>query len=320
MKKKKIGLALGAGGAKGLAHIGILKMLHKHKIYPDYLAGTSMGAVIGALYAAGHSPEEIEELAKTTDWKKIVDFTVPKSGIIRGKLIERKIRKLVFKKKFSQLRTPLRVVTYNLTQKEKVIFAEGDVASAVHASLSIPGIFNPTKINQHYYIDGAVSNPTPFDVVKEMGADIVIAVDLYKKEKTEKKSIAREESLVKELRDRFIAEELLNLKNLIFPDRWPKIIRKMLIKLFDLLLYPARVLRILAGKELPSMTKVMYETLTVLTNNLAKERITKANVDLKVTPTFNHLTWMDFDQVTEFIKIGEKAMSKSIAKLKKKIG
>ena len=97
----KIGLALGGGSARGLAHIGVLKVLHKHKIYPDYIAGTSIGAVIGSLYAAGHSPDEIEEIAKTTKWKKMVDFTIPKAGLIEGRMIENKIRKLVSNKEFS---------------------------------------------------------------------------------------------------------------------------------------------------------------------------------------------------------------------------
>jgi len=89
MKKKlKLGLALGAGGARGLAHIGVLKALHDAGIQPDFLAGTSMGAVIGALYAVGKSPEEIEEIVKTTDWQRMMDVTVPKTGFLQGKIVE----------------------------------------------------------------------------------------------------------------------------------------------------------------------------------------------------------------------------------------
>ncbi len=121
-KRLKLGLALGGGSARGLSHIGVLKVLHKHKIYPDYIAGTSIGAVIGALYSADHTPQEIEEIAKTTDWKKIVDFKIPKAGFIEGDLVERKIKKLVGDKKFSDLSIPLRVIAYNMTHHEKAVF------------------------------------------------------------------------------------------------------------------------------------------------------------------------------------------------------
>lgn len=320
-KRKTLGLALGAGGAKGLVHIGILKVLHKNYVYPDYIAGTSMGAVIGAAYAAGHSPVELEELAKTTDWKKIVDFTVPKSGLLEPEMIEQKISKLVYNKTFRQLRVPLRIVAYNLTAKEKVVFSKGNVATAVRASLSIPGIFPPLKIHNQLYIDGVVADPTPFDVLKEMGADVIIAADLYPEEKKSGRiaAAARRKSLFEELRDKFVIVELLNVKNYLFPKRWPGFARKLGMGLFDKIIYPARVLRIVAKKELPEIIKVMYETVGVMTGNLAKAKMACAEVDIKVAPHFKRLGWSDFDRVDEFVSIGEKAMEKEMRKLKRKL-
>ena len=315
----KVGLALGSGGAKGLTHIGVLKVLHKHKIYPDYIAGTSMGAVIGAFYAAGYTPEAMIEITKTTDWKNIVDFTIPKSGLLAGERIERRLQNLFKNKKFSDLDIPLKVVSYNLTKKQKVIFSEGNVAKAVRASSSIPGIFAPTIIGKDHYIDGVVADPTPFDVVRGMGADIIIAVDLYKEEKIAKGPIAREGNLFAELRKQFVLVELLNIKNYIFPERWPKFIRKILQWGFDKILYPAKVFRILAGKELPEITKVMYDSVNILSNNLAKERLNCANIDIVVTPVIKKLHWADFDKVNRFVKIGEKAMLEKIPELKKRL-
>ena len=216
-KRKKLGLALGAGGARGLAHIGILKVLEKHGIKVDYIAGTSMGAVIGAFYGAGHSPEDLEQIAKTTDWKNIVDFNIPKVGLVTGQLIERKIEKLVYNKDFKDLRFPLRVVSYNLTHRERVIFSKGNVSTAVRASLSIPAIFSPLKIGQSYFVDGAVADPTPFDIVKEMGADVVLAVDLFvKKEKTVKAPRVRRSSLIAYWKETFVMQELYQIKMAIF--------------------------------------------------------------------------------------------------------
>lgn len=320
-KEKVLGLALGAGGARGLTHLGILKVLHKHKIYPKYLAGTSMGAVIAAAYSVGRLPEDLVEIAKTTQWKEIVDFTVPKAGLIQGKLVERKIRKLVLNKEFNQVKTKLRVVAYNFTKREKVVFRRGDIATAVRASISIPGIFAPVKINRNLFIDGAVANPTPFDVVKDMGADVIVAVDLFNIEKIHVSKLAvKKKSLFSEFREKFITEELLNLKNYLLADRWPKIITPVLMAIFDKLLYPAKVIKMMLGKEIPLIAKIMSETTTILTNNLARERLNCATIDVKVTPKFDSLTWSDFDKVDDFVAIGEKAMEKYIPELKKKLG
>ncbi|MAF99505.1 MAG: hypothetical protein CMH61_02735 [Nanoarchaeota archaeon] len=318
-KRKKLGLALGAGGARGLAHIGILKILEKHGIQVDYIAGTSMGAVIGAFYGAGHSPEDLEQIAKTTDWRNIVDFNIPKVGLVTGQLIERKIDKLVYGKNFKDLRFPLRVVSYNLTKREQVIFSKGNISTAVRASLSIPAIFSPLKIGQSFFVDGAVGDPTPFDVVKEMGADVILAVDLFVKEKTVKAPRVKKSSLMTYWKEMFVVQELYQLKNLIFPEEWPKFIRRLLMWTFDKLLYPARVLRILAGREIPPITRTIHQTIQVLTNNLAKERLKNADIDVLVTPSFGNLDWYDFDKVEEFISIGEKSMRKKIELLKKKL-
>jgi predicted acylesterase/phospholipase RssA len=314
----KFGVALGAGGARGLTHIGVLKALHKHKMYPDYIAGTSMGAVIAAAYAAGHSPDDIEKIASTTDWKNIVDFTVPKAGLIQGKIIENKIRKLVQDKTFKELQVPLRVVAYNLTKHERVIFKSGDVARAVRASSSIPGIFTPVEIDSELHIDGSVADPTPFDVVKEMGADVVLAVDLYPHQKKQKhRASVRKKTFLAELRQKFVAVELLNVKNYLFPDRFPRVFWRFVRWSFGKLLYPAKVMRIAMKRELPAITRVMYDTVGVLTNNLARERFERGKIDVKVRPSFGHLTWTDFDQVRRFVKIGEKAMERKLSELKK---
>ena len=315
----KLGLALGGGSARGLTHIGVLKVLHKHKIYPNYIAGTSMGSVIGAIYAAGYTPEEIAELAKTTNWKEIIDFTVPKSGLIKGELIERKIRKLVRGKKFKELETPLRVVSYNLDLHERVVFSQGDVARAVRASISIPGIFAPIKIGRHRYIDGGVSDPTPVEVVKEMGADVIIAIDLFNMEKTVRGPVVHEQGLMKELQEAFIAEELLNIKNYLIPERWPDFLRTILSKTFELILYPARVLSIATKQQLPPITKIMYETVNILTDNLAREKMAHSIADINIAPPFDKNDWSRFDRVDYFIELGEKAMSSKINQLKKRL-
>ncbi len=316
----KLGLALGGGSARGLTHIGILKSLHKHKIYPDYIAGTSMGAVIGAFYTSGHSPEEIEDFFKTADWKNLIDFTVPKAGLILGSVMEEKLRRVLLNKSFNELNPKLRVVAYNLDQLEKVVFFKGNVARAVRASMSIPGIFSPIKIAKQTYIDGGVVDPTPYDVVREMGADVVIAVDLFTEDGTSRKGpMVKEKSFFTEVREKFIAEELLNIKKYLIPKYWPDTLQKLFDWIFDKLLYPARIIKIMAGRELPQIAKVMNKTYGALIANLARERMKNARIEIKITPAFPNLTWSDFDKVIEFTNIGEEAMDRKIGLLKKEL-
>lgn len=318
-RKTRIGLALGGGSARGLTHIGVLKVLRQHNLSPDYIAGTSIGAVIGALYAAGHSPEGIAELARTTDWKTIVDFTVPKSGLIKGYQIEKKLKKLTYNKSFAELNLPLRVVAVDLKKGEKVIFSRGNVARAVHTSLAIPGIFTPVKIDSHYYVDGGLLDPTPFDVVKEMGADLIIAVDLFQKLKTSRGPELCSSSLFEEFKKKFIAEELLNLKHYLAPKRFPEFVIRMFEKLFDQLLYPGKILKILAKRKHPPIFRTIYQSNNILINALAKERLKSPDIDVLITPSFSRLTWTDFNQVDQFIKLGEKATLEKIPQIKRKL-
>lgn len=180
----KIGLALGSGGARGLAHIGILKILTEHSIPIDYIAGSSIGALIGSLHCVGHTSEQMTQFITRFPQKYWLDYTVPKMGFITGDKIKEIIRLLTKQKNLEDLAIPLSIVATNLRKGERRVFTEGPIAEAVRASLSIPGIFVPEKIDGEYYIDGGVIDRVPVSVVKEMGADLVIAVDVSYYEST----------------------------------------------------------------------------------------------------------------------------------------
>lgn len=176
--RPKIGLALGSGGLRGLAHVGVLRVLEREGIPIDYIAGCSIGALVGALYCAGLDPDTIYKLAKHTKRRHWLDFIIPKMGIIAGERVLAMLKLLTQQKQFADLRIPLAVVATELTTGQEIVFQEGDVAQAVRASISVPGIFVPHRLNDMLLVDGAVINPTPIDVVRRMGAHIVIAVDL----------------------------------------------------------------------------------------------------------------------------------------------
>lgn len=177
-QRPKVGLALGSGGARGFAHIGVLKVLEKENIPIDYIAGSSMGALIGAVYASGQSAIDMEKFATMFKRKYYVDFTVPKMGFVAGKKVKDLVQILTKGKKLEELDPPVHVVATDLLRGEKVIFKEGSIAQAVRASISIPGIFVPEKVDGRLLVDGGVIDRVPVSVVKQMGADVTIAVDV----------------------------------------------------------------------------------------------------------------------------------------------
>ena len=187
--KPKIGLALGGGAAKGYAHIGILKVLEKEGIPIDMIAGTSIGSVVGALYASGISISVIEKLAYNIQRDLWIDLVIPRRGFIEGKRVEEMMKLLTKNKSFDELEIPLAITATDLIEGEEYIFNKGNVAKAVRASISIPGIFNPVIEGKKVLVDGGVLNNVPVDVVKQMGADYVIAVDLSSKVSVKVRSI-----------------------------------------------------------------------------------------------------------------------------------
>jgi len=180
-KKIKIALALGGGGARGLSHIGVIKILEKNNINIDFISGTSMGAIIGSFYAASKDIKKLEKAVKITDWKKIASLIDPtlKEGIIEGKKVYSFLREQIGGLSFSDLSVPFSAVSTDLKTGKPVVFKEGkDVASAVRASISLPLIFKPVKMREMTLADGGLSMPVPVEAAREMGADLVVAVNL----------------------------------------------------------------------------------------------------------------------------------------------
>jgi len=178
----KFGLALGGGSARGLAHVGVIQVLEAYHIPIDIIAGTSIGSVVGSLYAAGASINQLEEAAlsmKKSKTLSLIDLALPHSGLISGKRIEEMLSDLALEDKtFDDLKIPFATVATDVESGAEVILNQGKIIDAVRASISIPGIFTPVKYQDYYLVDGGVVNPVPVDVVQKMGADIIIAVSL----------------------------------------------------------------------------------------------------------------------------------------------
>jgi NTE family protein len=182
MAKKKVGLALGGGAARGLAHIGVLKVLEREGIPIDLVAGTSAGAIIGAFHAAGYSAERLENYVKRFDRStraRLVDLALPRSGFISGeKIVAEMKRRLRGDKKFDELLKPFACVACDIITGEEIVMSTDSVAEAVHASIAIPVVFNTVHRKGRYLTDGGLVNQVPVNVVREMGAEYIIAVNV----------------------------------------------------------------------------------------------------------------------------------------------
>ena len=174
----RIGLALGGGAARGFAHIGVLQVLEEQGIKPDLVVGTSAGSLVAALYAAGKTPTELQSMAMTLDESSITDWVFPGRSLLKGEALARFIRTQTGGKQIESMRLPLGIVAADLQSGAPILFRRGDPGVAVRASSAVPAVFEPVRINGREYIDGGAVSPIPVRYARQMGADVVIAVDI----------------------------------------------------------------------------------------------------------------------------------------------
>ncbi len=177
-KPVKIGLALGGGAARGFAHIGVIKVLEAQGITPEIVVGTSAGAVVGALYAAGMNGFDLQKKAFKLDESKISDWSLPDRGVLKGEALQQFVNEAVAQRPIENLKKSFAVVATDLNSGESIVFRSGNTGMAVRASATVPGVFRPVRINGREYVDGGLSSPVPVRSAREMGATVVIAVDI----------------------------------------------------------------------------------------------------------------------------------------------
>jgi NTE family protein len=182
-ERPRVGLALGGGGARGFAHIGVLKVLEAEGIPVDLLAGTSMGALVACLYAAGLSAADLEAEALRMTSRRMLfpltDASLLRRGLFRGQHVVDYLEEILGGCTFAGLRLPVAVVAVDLLEHCEVVLAEGPVSAAVRASIAVPGVFTPVEMDGRLLIDGGVLNNVPADVARRMGAEVLVAVDVH---------------------------------------------------------------------------------------------------------------------------------------------
>ncbi len=196
-RKKKIGIALSGGAARALCHIGVLEFLEELGVEADIVAGTSMGAVIGAIYCSGTPLKEIKEYVDSMDWRSFLlfsDLALSNTGMINGKRVEQVLKSFLGEKTFSDCSKKFCCIAVDMFSRKRVILSEGKLIDAVRASISIPGFFAPVRLNDMLLVDGGIIEPLPTKAIKEYGADIVIASSIsFEKDQERYKTFQEDE-------------------------------------------------------------------------------------------------------------------------------
>jgi NTE family protein len=306
--RKTVGLALGSGSSRGWAHIGAIEALEEENIPIDYIAGSSVGSYVGALYASG-SLKSLKEFVLRMDGKKVFsyfDVVLPRSGILDGtKRLKELFSIHTAVEDFSELKIPVMMVTTDLGSGKKVVLKSGNIFNALRATMSIPGLFAPVKVKDRWLVDGGLVDPVPVGVTRALEADVVIAVDLNSGVVSHKKSKRQTKSTAKKTGDSPAYESEM-LKKLV--DYYEHAETSFMSKISELL-------------HRESSTPDIIET--VMTSiNIMQERITRINLaveppDILIQPRLGQLKMMDFDQVEQTIEEGYIGVKEKIEDIKK---
>ncbi|UCG37712.1 MAG: patatin-like phospholipase family protein [bacterium] len=301
--RRKVGLALGSGSARGWAHIGVLRCLAEEKIHVDVIAGTSMGALVGASASLGKI-DDLESFARHLDWRQIVSFldvTFPVSGLIEGNKVSQFVRQHVRGRQvIEELPVPFSAVAADLLTGLEVILDRGDLIEAIRASASIPGIFTPVRRNASLLVDGGLVNPVPVSVARQMGAEYVIAVDLNHDlvGRTAEGSGARKEG-GPAAND---GEEEQPLKSVL------KMVDELRsrVGLLDSRSF-ARVRNWTAREPAPNIFEVIMGSVNIMQARIASTRLAVDKPDMLIRPRLGHIPFMAFQRSGEAIAEGYRA-------------
>ncbi len=289
-KATKIGLVLGSGGARGYAHLGVLKALYEADINIDLVVGTSFGAIVGAGYAAGRNIYELEKIALEIGWIKLLKMidVAPPKGIFAGNKLERFFSILTQQKHFSELRVPLTVVATDIETGEEVLINKGPVSKAILASSAFPGIFAPVEIDNRWLVDGVLVNPLPIQTAFDMGAEIVIAVD--------------------------VSSSVDNVNYLIALKRYSKYILQNIgqIPYVNSVVFPKGISNKFQ-RIIPAGFNIIGNALKVVENNQDKIAFIPDDVNVAIIrPRVENIRWRDFHRAQRCIKLGAEAVNPSV--------
>ena len=309
-KHKRVGLALGSGGARGWAHLGVLQALREKNIPVECIAGTSMGALVGAFVAADREPA-LRELAETLDWRRLRQFfwevSLSRSGLTDGKRLLEETRKLMGVTEFRELDLPFRAVATDLDSGGEVVLSSGNLLQALRASISIPGVFSPVVIGRRMLVDGGLVNPVPVNVARAMGAQVVIAVDVSQEIVPGEKAAVRKEKGAEPPRG-----PLLLPKEKAEEERAGPV--QMMESFFADIEKKARRLRAAVAGEpsKPAMVDVLVRSVRIAEAQIARVRRQAEPPDVLVEPKVGGIGTLEFQRAKEAIAAGHAAALRAL--------
>jgi NTE family protein len=312
-RRPRVGLALGSGSARGLAHLGVIRAIEDAGIEVGFIAGTSMGALIGAIRAAGKLGE-LEATFLDFDWKKTASFfdvVLPKSGLLDGNKVSELVRAHIHADAIETLPIPFAAVATDIVSGEEVIIRSGDVIEAVRASISVPGIFTPVRSNGRVLVDGGITNPVPVSTVRAMGADIVIAVDLNHeivagknmKPLRSAKQTSSEEDDTSGMLSRWVNDYRVSMQD----------IKKKLLVLDNPA--SAQFRKWTSAEPLPNIFDVLLASINIMETRITHARLLLDKPDVIVQPPLGHIRFLEFDRAEEIIAIGYEHTQRQLASL-----
>jgi len=327
-KHKKIGYALGGGAARGLFHIGVLSVLEEYGITPDIIAGTSMGAIIGAMYASGLKTSDLKQIAYSIDWRqatRLADIVaLPKSGLIQGKRIVTLLKSILGEIGFPQLKYKYAAVAADLYTGQQIVFTEGPLINAIRASISIPTIFTPVHHEGRYLVDGGLVNVVPVSVCRDLGADFVIGVNVIPDPASGVMPVIISSAANKELYELYSNIPDAEMLKPIIPDAHVKFHESRVSNInngiLNFLLYKQpKKQRLIARKPTtifsikpklidtgePNVFEILSQSLSVIEYRIAMENLMGA--DIAITPLDKTIGYWEFHRAAEAIESGEKA-------------
>lgn len=303
-KKCRIGLALGGGAARGWAHVGVLQALEEAGLKVACVAGTSAGALVGAVYASGRL-REFEDLSEQMDWKKVLyffsDISFARAGLVDGEKVCKMIRKYTSGRNIEDLPLPFQAVAADIMTGEEVVLDRGEIIDAVRASIAFPGIFTPVKIQNRLLVDGGIVNPVPVRVVREMGADFVIAVDLNHDRMSPEARSLREEKKGDGKPD---GNEI----------ELPEPLRKFSGKLKEVMA-DFKIQR----RSAPHIFDILGNASRIMEGRLSEVMLKADPPDILIQPKVGHVSFMEFNRSVGTISAGYDAAQEPLLKAARRI-
>ena len=303
----KIGLVLGSGGARGWAHIGVLRRLNDLGIHPDCIAGTSIGAIAAALYATKRL-DTIESLASELDWKRLAqlffEVSLPRSGLISGKNFMRLLKDMIPAKTIADLNMPYAAIATDIETEQEVVLTSGNLFEIIRASIGIPGIFTPTRLDGRILVDGGLVNPLPVSACRAMAADFVIAVDVnLRTPKKPRKTVTQPNSETVDPRVAKLIDSAIKFLPKL-EDQKRAWIKRLAV--------PQRTLQ-----HSLSIFDVLTRTMRLVENQITRHELTLHPPDLLIQPAVGDILTLEFHRGPEAIAAGMHAVDELLPQIKK---